>query len=55
VRADDGGGLNGAEIVRGKDDFDLGLLGKCEDGLTGGLRGKIERDGGGAEGRGAAE
>ena len=51
MRAGDGGGVDGAEIVRGEDDFDLGLLGKREDGLTGGLRGKIERDGGGAEGR----
>jgi hypothetical protein len=55
VRADDGGGLDRAEIVRGEDDFDLGLLGKREDGLAGGLRGKIERDRGSAEGRGEAE
>jgi hypothetical protein len=52
VRAEDGGGLGSAQIVGGKENLDLGLLGKGEDGLAGGLCGEVESDGRGAEEQG---
>jgi hypothetical protein len=49
VRAKDRSGFGGAQIVGREENFDLSLLGKGENCLTGGLGGEIESDGSGAD------